>query len=76
MTIDEIFAESEARRSSKRFEWVAPRLSVESRGSLRLERGCVCHGCRHAHCYDFSEHQGERERTRTNEIVSCETVEA
>ena len=39
---------------AKRFVWVAPRLKLEERGSIRLERVCVCHGCRHAHCYDFS----------------------
>jgi hypothetical protein len=76
MTVDELVQQMEERRTAKRFEWVAPRLSVESRGSLRLERVCGCHGCRHAHCYDFSEQHSEREWTRTNEIVSCETVGA
>jgi len=54
MTFDELVAQMEERRVAKRFVWVAPRLSVESRGSLRLEVVCTCHGCRHAHCYDFS----------------------
>jgi len=54
MTFDELVAQMESRREHKRFVWVPPRLSAESRGSLRLERVCTCHACRHAHCYDFS----------------------
>ena len=54
MTVDELVDEMEGRRGAKRFVWVAPRLKLEERGSLRLESVCTCHGCTHAWCYDFS----------------------